>query len=108
MENDISKLPKWAQDEINELRQALASTHEQGKTEVSVTEFTGKGTTRRWLPQGSVIRFQLSDNDDNYIECRVRHNKLFVMGIKTIVIYPDASNVVRVGTVLSVPANFEC
>ena len=93
------KLPKWAQNEINSLRNNNESLQKQldemfGHSDTNT--FMRSGMDRKGLPNNSNIEFNLPNGN---IEVRIDKGALSIYGSYTrgrLAIFPNVSNVVRV------------
>jgi hypothetical protein len=96
---DISKLPKWAQDEITSLTDRVEVL--KGKLEYvtglsDTNTFIMDGINKIPLPKNSVIDFRIGDNQQNKVSVYIR--KEGVIDINTdardgsMVIMPRAAN----------------
>jgi hypothetical protein len=104
--NDESKLPKWAQMELNKLRADLERSEGENQTlrgqwpksNVALMN-RGKGNTcysELWLPERPPVRFFLDGSGighEFYVDCMLRNGELELMGDSSICIYPHSSNV---------------
>lgn len=104
MTEDISKLPKWAQQKIIALESQVAVYKEQ------VDQFLGSEATftslslgflndDRPIPDESEIRFRLSGKKYSCIEVSrdLSGNQIRIMGDRGLTVQPVASNVITVG-----------
>ena len=99
-EGDISKLPKWAQRDIQVLEANLRSARRKLK------EIAGEGETEVYLqqhmendiplPAGSQIRFMVpgrgQPNDRHHIDARVEGDGLRLYGSRCVEIRPGSAN----------------
>lgn len=101
---DISKLPKWAREELEGLRERVAADDHYWKSKAleaanataSNTQLvTHYGEEPRALPNDTAIRFVLGD-DGGWVEVGIRNGHLQVMGGTCLQIRPTASNVVLI------------
>lgn len=94
------KLPKWAQEEINALKNHISSLENQ------IAEMYGEKETNNWfiegpremhpLPKDTTVRFQIGDD---YVECHLTQDGLRVSAWHDrIKIMPLASNSFHVKT----------
>lgn len=98
--NDLNKIAKWAREEIETLRQKVA-TRDQKIAELTAEfdinapvtwdDFTVKGV----LPPRSNVRF---NTPDGWIEVGMRNGAVLVRGMTRLYITPDAANVFKVTT----------
>ena len=95
---DLTKLPKWAQRRIDVLTRNVdyfekkLNTVKCGESGISYTENWQK---EYFLPEGSKIVFRFGGQEISVY--RKHHDDaLMVMGNGTIVVLPDTSNVVRI------------
>lgn len=111
-DRDVSKLPKWAQTELNRLKNDLTATQEAletalGKVQspIEIDPYFGDYSSektkrpRAYIPARECIRFRL--NDDQYIDVTLRDHGLHVSGGSIgsgdeLVIRPQASNLFHV------------
>jgi hypothetical protein len=98
-ENDYSKLPKWAQSEIDVLKKNIEHYKEQFRqmSEKDTNTFMTRGLRDNdvGLPRDSSIRFVFGLRKE--IDVRIdMDNNLYVSGLDTLQIIPWASNVVKI------------
>jgi hypothetical protein len=101
MSNDITKLPKWAQQEIERLENSveyhkgrLAESIPQGEGASDTIVYMGYGEEHVGLPNGTPIRFQTGDG---VVEARVKGDTVEIHTVGgSIGIFPHVSNVVGV------------
>lgn len=95
-ERDISKLPKWAQNEIERLQHNLDSAHKRlaAGPEDSDTFADPYYDTPRPLGCGTAIEFRVGPDWNQKFQARLIGEKLQIHGGDTIVVLPHASNVV--------------
>jgi len=98
MPNDVSKLPKWAQDRIRLLeRKAERLEHKidqlEGTEETNITYLDGLG--ERPLPANKTIRFQ---TNAGHIDVRLEREGegLYVNAQHPMAIHPQAANSVQI------------
>jgi len=104
MENDkFFKLPKYAQNEINKLRNDVEYYKKkvnqiEGKEETNVYLTEGRIDNARPLPKNSQVMFVIKPEEKLYqqIEVRIREGRLEVSGYRTLRIEPRASNVIHI------------
>jgi len=96
---DISKLPKWAQDEITSLTNKVEFLQERLKEVTGVKDtntFIMDGINKIPLPKNSVIDFRVGDKQQNKVSVYIRREG--VIDINTdardgsMVIMPRAAN----------------
>ncbi len=99
MANDVTRLPRWAQDRIRIAEMRLR----EARAEIE-TLFVTKDTDTFWaegidpekpLPKGGRVRFYLGTYQ--HIDVRIEEGRIDVNGSDTLVVYPLASNLVRIG-----------
>lgn len=102
--NDKSKLPKWAQQEMERLensaeyhkarlRESLGDNDQVSDTQI----YMGYQEDLVGLPSGTPIRFKLSYGK---VEVRVNEGRLEVTGVNgALSIFPHVTNVVQVAVV---------
>lgn len=96
----ISKLPRWAQDELARLEREVQGLREEvasitGTVDSSVTiRDRGYLSERRSVDERAV--FEWTDPKGRRMDVTVRANGLKVTGDGRLTIWPQASNVVRV------------
>jgi hypothetical protein len=108
--NDVSRLPKWAQAEIQRLQRDVKSAEERlaaafGNTETRIEidpyrKYQGDGEGRRFVPNNTTIRFLLEEHGE--IDVRLRDNELILQAsgrVGCFCVKPQASNVVHAGFV---------
>lgn len=101
---DLAKLPQWARFRIEilerdvEFYQHQHQAHQVTGEEATDTIIPGYGIEAdRWLPKGSCIRFYLDRGGiTGWIDCQLRDGKVEVMGGTTLILTPQASNVVKI------------
>ena len=105
MENrDTSKLPKWAQLEIERLQrnaehyQRERRAIDAGESNVLVVDYANGNIN---LPPNSTIRFVMGPGENEYIEAGVNHyhkNAIYInSGTGSLYVRPVASNALTVG-----------
>ena len=91
----LSKLPRWIQDYVrsleNKLNRAEAHLEVQDKTKIS---WTNDHTNYSFLPNRATIRFELPDNE--YIEVRLKEDKIYLNSSHQLIIAPHVTNAVDV------------
>lgn len=106
MKHDESKQPVWVQDLLNDLRgriEYLESVLKESGVErysyrdlspetLEVTDYT----TARRFPSRYLVRFQLEEGRDQYVDCRITKDGLQVRGGSGIRIDPASGNLVYV------------
>lgn len=103
--NDITKLPKWAQDRIRQADGRIASLERKlgqiyGNLETNthwldLSPASGEILKPRPIPYGSPIRFSIDKFD--YIEVRLDDDGYLNMhGNAAVAVRPEASNHIRV------------
>jgi hypothetical protein len=107
---DISKLPKWAQDEFaalanenQKLRDQLEKQIKtQKKTRVSVPYVYGLKRDSGYYLDDDMVRFQHGDTDREYVDVRLRQERgkllVEIMAGDTLEIMPRAGNCVWLRT----------
>ena len=99
MENDVTKLPIWAQGRIRIAEMRLREAEEKINT-----LFVTKDTDTFWaegidpmkpLPKGGRVRFCLGPRQ--HIDVRIEEGRIDVNGSDTVVVYPLSSNLVQIG-----------
>ena len=98
-EEEMKKLPKWAQSKVKVLMSNLIFKEKQldemfGKKETNI--FMDRYHEEKPLLKDSTITFKLSENERDIIDCRIDDNSLRVSGYLTLMVIPEASNVVRI------------
>ena len=100
MRGDVTKLPKWAQQEISRLERDLAYARAKlaAGPEDSNTFAEPYGAAPRPLGTGTLIRFQLGDPEDwgGYIDAHIEGDRLVVHSGHSLSVKPWASNVIHV------------
>jgi hypothetical protein len=108
--NDPSKLPKWAQDEMERLRRDVtywkAKAHEylHAEQDPSTTDTAVRGfglEKDRGLPVGTCIAFKLAskryrDALGNFAHVQVKDGALEINTGRSMVIIPHVTNVIRI------------
>lgn len=101
---DVTKLPKWAQQEIEQLsgsvehhKRRLRESIPQGEGASDTIVYMGYGEEHVGLPNGTPIRFQ---TDAGVVEVRAKgdHVEIHANG-GSIALFPHVSNVVKVKVV---------
>jgi hypothetical protein len=105
MSNDIAKLPKWAQNEIEILRRDLNSAKNEvnqlrekafgGSGIVAIEEYEIDGPNT-FLPDTASIVFSLGGEWWEKITVRRNGTSVDVMGGADIIVRPEVSNVVSI------------
>ena len=105
MSNDITKLPKWAQKEIEYLRRDLNSAKNEvhqlrekafgGSGIVAIEEYEIDGPNT-FLPDRASVVFSFGGEWHEKITVRHDGTSIKVMGGSSIHIFPEASNVVSI------------
>lgn len=98
-ERDLSKLPKWARQEIERLRADLAYTQEKlsaGPAD-SDTFADPYSNAPRPLGCGTAIEFRFGNDWSQKFQARLIGDKLQINAGNTLVVFPHASNVVSIG-----------
>lgn len=101
MANDVTKLPKWAQDQIQWRDSEIKRLNQQVQQllgGVEVTNITYRdGLTYKPLPADKTINFHPSVFDvENRIDVRIERGGIYVMTQRRLIIHPEASNTVRI------------
>lgn len=102
-EGDITKLPKWAQRDIQRLESDLRHTkqelremqaHDGAPTEV----FIWKGTDMVPLPRRTQIRFLVRAGEEHgpSFDVSIRDGRLRIYGSRWYAIHPSASNTIDI------------
>ena len=97
-ENNIERLPKWAQQEIRRLRADLALTQKRLDAALEAAGFSDPQGPFDYaiVPTGErAVRFRGSD-PGTYIEIRPRDKGLELLGYRGLILSPEARNVVTV------------
>ena len=100
----IAKLPVWAQRYLAQLEHALDRAEDErddlreGKFGPPDTDTVADpyGSTPVSLPKGEVVSYRLGYGDHDEVRARVNDAGLEIMGQSSIVVIPQAANVVRV------------
>ena len=103
---DISKLPKWAQREIEQLELKIAKLESvidvEAKEPTRVSGAASYDAPRIYLPNFQPVRFEVGPIDvrhPDWIDVRIRNGDpkgVEIMGSSSIAIEPKAGNHVRV------------
>ncbi len=98
-EDEIKKLPKWAQQKIRVLISNLTRKTQEleemfGTKETNI--FMGRYHNTKPLIKDSIITFKLSPNEADNIDCQIDGNKLRISGYLALMVIPEASNVIKV------------
>lgn len=103
---DVKKLPKWAQDKIEQLEMRLKESIEREdiqaqkkKTRVSIPHFRMQGSEAKefFLDDKDTFRFRFGPEHWNYIDVSLQKDRIQLMGGHGISIVPWATNVAKVG-----------
>lgn len=96
--SDRTRLPKWAQREIERLENDLASANRKlaEGPEDSDTFADPYSDTPRPLGKGTSVEFRLGPEIADKIHVRIERGKVNVYGGDYLRIYPQASNVINV------------
>ena len=103
---DVKKLPKWAQDKIEQLEMRLKESLEREdilaqrkKTRVSIPHFRVQGSDQKeiFLDDKDTFRFRFGEEHWNYIDVHLEKKQIQLMGGHGISIVPWATNVAKVG-----------
>jgi hypothetical protein len=97
-EQDITKLPRWAQSRIQvaEMRLKEAQTRiDQINGMADTDTFIAEYPDMRPLPKDSNIRFMLDKR--KWINVRIRAGRVLVMGSYAIDLRPESANTLSVG-----------
>jgi hypothetical protein len=104
MNQNVSKLPKWAQKRIECLECAVVRAEKQierlkkelaGETQTSVM-MNPYDDNPRFLQDNEFIRFCLDDNPEKYIDVKLHRGKLGICGVHMITVVPVASNAIEI------------
>ena len=105
---DVTKLPKWAQDKIAQLEMRLKESidreniqAQKKKTRVSIPHFRMEGNeaVEFFLDDRDTFRFRFGPEHWNYIDVHLEKKQIQLMGGHGISIMPWATNVAKVGMV---------
>lgn len=103
MSNDETKLPKWAQTELQRLRSNMLSLEKKlqafagvDKTKIQIDPYSGRGRHPMYLPDSITVRFTV---DGGNIDLRLRDGRLEVSASSPgaadhLSVWPRASNMV--------------
>ncbi len=94
----FAKLPKWAQQHIRLLEMRLKEAQEDARKNAGPEN---SRVTIGWEPSFKVrddhpFRFSLGDDSMNHVQVSFHHGGLQIMGGRSIVVLPSASNVIHV------------
>lgn len=97
-EQDITKLPRWAQDRIRitemrlqEARLRIDQMFGAAETDTTMQDYPES----RKLPKGANIRFALDKHE--WVDVRIRDGRVLVMGSYAINLHPEAANTLTIG-----------
>ena len=103
---DKTKLPKWAQDKINQLEKSLGiaqrdlrNAYSKEKTNILVDPWSadvssGGNKPKAYIPERATIRFMFDKK--RYIDVLFRDGKLDIRGEAILMVTPWAANVIKV------------
>ena len=94
-QENLSKLPKWAQERIRVLEMRLQETRGTIKAMFpdSTSNVFWRGETHHPLPLNSLIRFFL---DGKPVDVRIEREKLYINGASGLNVKPVATNAIYV------------
>jgi len=101
MPNDVLKLPKWAQDQINwrdnEIKR-LKVQIQQLLGGVEITNITyQEGFAEKPLPADKTISFHPRVFDmESRIDVRIEQGGIYITTQRRLILHPEASNTVRI------------
>lgn len=97
---DVTKLPKWAQEKIRLLEMRLAEARAEN-TEIAEgntdTFVEGRlGLPDKYLPNRTEVTFRIGPDRRNVIRVRNEKNHIYINGDDALMIEPWVTNVVKV------------
>ena len=98
---DETKLPKWAQSRLENLRRNLRilnlelSQMESGETDTFFDPYFPETRNGRGLPLGTTVRFVYGMAVQSHIDIRLRDRELDISGGDRLVVYPQSSNHIK-------------
>lgn len=110
----IGKLPKWAQEhienlgtKIRNLEEKLAKQANKGPTRVAVELFTFEDDALFWAPDDTKVRFTLTGEfsrgamhrSNTWVDVRIERDRLYVVASDSMDVRPQSGNVATIGVV---------
>lgn len=102
MRGDVTKLPKWARQEIERLERDLANANAKlsaGPEDSDTFADAYSRQAQRPLGKGTVVEFRFGEHWGQKFRARLEDGRLKVSGGNSIAVHPRASNVVEIAVV---------